>query len=551
MIKTKLDILYIHPPQHIQNNKFLIFPVGVSALINILKQKGLKCGGINYPLEKSLNKNFSLKKILHYAKPKIVLIDFHWYVHFKGMVAIAKICKKTNPEIKIIVGGYSATIFGEEILKYRILESGVRIQKPEIWSLDTEESSNRPLHLLKVGAIYELPLKNKNPQPPKFQIPLVDYVVRGESELPLVELVHCILNKVGAIYELPKQISAIPNISYYKNGKVVHNSFTYTANNLDKLNFTDLSFMQNFKKHFFLHLSSSKINEGDIPTYYLVIGRGCPCNCYFCFGSQNSQKKYFNRNHFGKIKIKSLVSDIKKLKSYGVERFHPNLDLQLLGKKNYLKFFKILKEKKLKIALINDCFIIPEDIFIKEFVDTVNIKNSKILLTLFCGNEKIRKKCGRNIDTKNLFKFLSLLKKYSLTLEIFFQPNLPGESFKNFKETINLAERINRFYPAELLSMQMFPVLLDPYSPRMIKKGFKKNLKPLNLLKLTQLSTQNKWHLFNYGYKNLSRNEIKKEQKLWSNFEKKIFWQKFFKGIILRKRLNYYQKYFVNKIKKM
>ncbi|MBW2984514.1 hypothetical protein KY361_05335 [Candidatus Woesearchaeota archaeon] len=132
----EIDILYIHPfgKQVYDSNKFYLFdndvelkdhnaekyysfiPMGLIGTLNKAIEKGYKVKGINMPLKRSML-DLGVEECLKGLDTRIVLIDLHWYVHLKSGIDVAKICKRVLPSAKVIVGGMTATIFAQQLIK--------------------------------------------------------------------------------------------------------------------------------------------------------------------------------------------------------------------------------------------------------------------------------------------------------------------------------------------------------------------------------------------------------------------------------------------------
>jgi magnesium-protoporphyrin IX monomethyl ester (oxidative) cyclase len=87
----------------------------------------------------------------------------------------------------------------------------------------------------------------------------VDFVIRGEGEGPMVDLYRVL--KEGSDY------SKVDNLSYRKNGKIVHNPTNYLIKDLDS--------MPSFPYHIFAH--EKRYDMG-----FITSSRGCPYECIFC-----------------------------------------------------------------------------------------------------------------------------------------------------------------------------------------------------------------------------------------------------------------------------
>jgi len=86
-----------------------------------------------------------------------------------------------------------------------------------------------------------------------------DFLIRGEGEETLVELIHCIERK--------GDFSKIPGLSYWQDGKQVHNPSRPLKEDLDNYPIPDFTLVEGNLKHSIVSV---------------VTGRGCPFDCTFC-----------------------------------------------------------------------------------------------------------------------------------------------------------------------------------------------------------------------------------------------------------------------------
>lgn len=99
-------------------SKYAYIPMGVFSIMSVLKTNGFDIKLINYPMECKKNTNFNIINKIEQFSPKYILIDLHWYEHSFGTIELAKIIKENFKSIKIIVGGLTASIFSNQILKF-------------------------------------------------------------------------------------------------------------------------------------------------------------------------------------------------------------------------------------------------------------------------------------------------------------------------------------------------------------------------------------------------------------------------------------------------
>ena len=171
-----IDVLFLHPPRIFAKDylevrsAFAMLPVGLVALADYLEKNGYSTRILNIPMEIHFNKNFRLSRYLKSVEVKICAIDLHWILNAFGAIQTAEIVKNFNSKIKTIVGGFSATHFHEDVIKY----------------------------------------------------PSIDVVVRGEGEYPLLQVANHFLKGNPPMKE-------IPNITFKQKGRIIQTPMRYIA----------------------------------------------------------------------------------------------------------------------------------------------------------------------------------------------------------------------------------------------------------------------------------------------------------------------------------
>src|SRR4030042_5235733 len=190
-----LDVLFIHPPRNFKylrtNSKrrssFLLVPMGLFALADLLEREGYSAKILNYSLEYMLDRKFSLLQYLKIVNPRIVGVDLHWIVHSAGAIEILQFVKKHFPNTFTLLGGYSATFYAKEIMQR-----------------------------------YEF----------------IDGIIQGDAEIPLIKLI-----------KQRSTLDKVPNLMYRLDGEIKDNSITYVAPELDSLNFAKLHHIEHWKEY--------------------------------------------------------------------------------------------------------------------------------------------------------------------------------------------------------------------------------------------------------------------------------------------------------------
>lgn len=156
---------------------FEMYPIGFITLSEYLERHGLSVRIVNLAVKMVKNPNINVEKLIANLNPEAFGIDLHWLPHAHGSLEIAKIIKEYHPNIPTIFGGYSATYFHEEIIKY----------------------------------------------------PQVDYILKGDStEEPLRQLLEAIKHKAKPDF--------IPNLTWKdKTGTIHSNPISNVTNNIDHI----------------------------------------------------------------------------------------------------------------------------------------------------------------------------------------------------------------------------------------------------------------------------------------------------------------------------
>jgi len=221
----------------IESPEYILAPLPLNLLYvaSFIRSKGLDCkicelGGFKYAdaLDEGNGKvrcgisDADITAIIEREKPKIIGVGCVYTQHFWDIPPIARLIKKVNPDIKVVLGGNHATAFADQILKE----------------------------------------------------PSVDYVVRGEGELTFLELCNYILTGNG-------DAAAIEGITYRdKSGEIKATPSRKLIKHLDELPMPDYSLID-LEKY-----ATPADNRSQYIMRYPLVGimtsRGCPGKCVFC-----------------------------------------------------------------------------------------------------------------------------------------------------------------------------------------------------------------------------------------------------------------------------
>ena len=418
-----MDVLYIHPAKQEVEAEFGKFraspfypliPVGVIGMVNLLRAEGWQVQGLNLPLEIMLKTSFNLDAWLAAIDPpKLVMIDLHWYEHCFGAIDVARHVRRMLPAAKIVIGGLTATFFGEEILKTH---------------------------------------------------PEIDYVIRGDGEVPLLKLVEFVCGTET------RELAEIPNLSWRAHHKVRNSLGFYTADaaQLDSLDFVTTDWLLHAPGYGALQYTGGgiidpvkTINQG----HWLTVGRGCVFNCIYCGGGKKSHADLAARNGYVMRDPHAVVRDMKNLSQQGYKQVSLSLDIATFPAKWWRALFAEMQAQQICIGIYNEFFQLPSKEFIRQFGETVDLDHTEVAISPLSGNEAVRALNGKHYNNERFLQMLTHLQAYRVPIFVYFSLNLPGETLQTFRETLKLAQRVGNAYPPELLRMLNPCHTLDPMSP--------------------------------------------------------------------------------------
>jgi radical SAM superfamily enzyme YgiQ (UPF0313 family) len=278
----------------------------------------------------------------------------------------------------------------------------------------------------------------------------VDIVVRGDAEVPLLEIAE------------GKELKEIPNIVWRKENRIFVNPQTYRLGKdmLDRLSFTEFSAVRHFEEY-----KRLGIPKDDRENKWLFVynpGIGCPVNCSYCGGSRSSQKRLNTREQHVFISPAKAITELKSLaeNSMGVWYvcFDPDTE-----KEYYLEIFRMIREEGLRMRCKFESWSLPAKEFVDAFSRTFE-KGSEILLSPDAGSEKVRKiNKGFFYSNEQLFDSVRYMGEKGVLCRLYFTAGLPGESMGDFVETLVM---INKFRTEfSNAAINAVPIEIEPAAP--------------------------------------------------------------------------------------
>jgi len=272
-----------------------------------------------------------------------------------------KIIKDKNPEKKIILGGPGVSPISEEILR---------------------------------------------------QVKSIDYVVEGEGETAIVELIRNLEKK----HNLSPELKDIPNLAYRENNHTIKNKIIKQVE---------------YDSHF-ADRTDIDSNDYDIASS-IITSYGCPYNCGFCY----------NQNMWsGKVQLKPLKQIFDEI-DYILRRYNLNHivfvdDLFFLSKKRCYDFFNLYKLGKYEFRYV----ILGARVDSLDDDMLTNLKETNCVSLSFgleSASNRILKKIDKKFTIEKALQTINRARMYIPDISPSFIVGFPFEELAEFHDTIKLA----------------------------------------------------------------------------------------------------------------
>jgi radical SAM superfamily enzyme YgiQ (UPF0313 family) len=426
-MKESLDLLIIHVPKFSnyyrpfgQYMAVNLIPMGTLALADLASQKGFKTKILHLGLEWIEKGTFSPLSYLEEKEVKVVAIPLHFHQQSYDVMRVAKEVKEERPEPHIILGGYTASLFHREILT---------------------------------------------------SFPQIDAVIRGDAEVPLIELLKAVKEK--------KRWESIPNLTWRMGQEIRENPLSYVASedDLDRSSYTNLSLLHD--KETYIHYIgmpfiwakgfSKEENKRYFhlghPIFSLNIGRGCLGNCTWCGGGAEAQKVVNARKGVVFRSPEAVVRTTAEAVEFGYKMFNIAFDPGKEGERYYLELFPLLRKRNLPTRCYFESFSLPSETFLREFAGTFALPGSTIALSPESGDEQVRHRNKTfTYSNEELMRAISVAQKMGIRIDIFFAMGIPGEKYSDLSKTTVLRREIKRRFK-NIGRIWSTPISLEPASP--------------------------------------------------------------------------------------
>jgi len=387
------DLVFLHPPSYYDFRKkpwfpghiagtvhftsaFEGIPIGLISMAEYAERHGFKVKIFNLAEYMLTYQKFDPEEFIKKLQSAFYGVDLHFCVHSQGALEIARICKTQHEDSSVVIGGLTATKFSKELI---------------------------------MNHSY------------------VDYVIRGEGEIPILKLLD------------GKAPEKIPNLLFRdKDGRIHETRLPWRAENLDEFNFTrlDLVTPRNL-------ITTIPTEVGNIRHWMIPVSRGCLFNCATCGGSRYTYSKLLYREEPIFRSKEKIVEDLQKLAEQGIESVFLFMDVRMGGKKYWKPLLKTLASNDTGIKTLTlELFSTGDEEFLSEIVRLNNYIKVGLSISPESGNEEVRIAHGRPYSNESLIKTARYCIRNGVKLSVFFMFGLALDTKESLEDTYSLCVKL-------------------------------------------------------------------------------------------------------------
>lgn len=432
---------------------FEMYPVGFLTIASHLESKGFKVRIANLATRMLASKSFDPERFVRSLDAGMYGIDLHWLPHVQGALQLAKIVKRHHPDTHVVLGGFSASYYHEEIMRDH---------------------------------------------------PQVDFVMRGDStEVPM----HALLDASSA----GRPLDGVPNLTWRAGRSVVANPVTNIPGDLDGVAIDYGLLVRKVLRYRDVqgHLPYSAWKSN--PMSIALSVRGCTHNCVNCQGSCDSFARNFGRKTPAYRSPELLAEDIERAEDYIKGATFVVGDVRQAGRSYSERFLKELKERHVANEVVLELFSGAD----KEFADSVarSAERFSIQISPETHDESVRRAQGKFYTNDALERSAeSFLDAGCGRFDMFYMVGLPLQTPESVADTVRYAEKLYSRFKGDRLFPFISPLapFLDPGGnafEQSERHGFR--VRARTLREHLDLATMPSWkHVLNYETNWMSRDQI-------------------------------------------
>jgi len=275
--------------------------------------------------------------------------------------------------------------------------------------------------------------------------PALDFVLRGEPELTLRELVDALEGKVGQNEKMEalmqkadptrvpilgeraaaNDLSSIKGLAWRSAGEIKINWDRPFIPDLDELP---------LPMHHLLPLHRYRLPLVKGPYAFVVPSRGCPAGCKFCI-------KHVNYNHSVRLRsAENIMAELWLLKELGIENVMMYADLFTVSRDQVMSLCKAMIEEKIAMKWMCNSRV---DYVDEEMLALMGRSGCHMISWgIESGSKEILKRAHKGTDPEKVERALRWAKKAGVKNFGYFIVGLPGETEATIQQTIAFSKTL-------------------------------------------------------------------------------------------------------------
>ncbi len=367
---------------------FEMYPIGFTTIADYLERHGRRVRIVNLALRMVRDARFDAEAMIRGLQPAAFGIDLHWLPHAHGACAVGELVKKHHPNTPVILGGFSATYYYEELLR----------------------------------------------------LPWVDYVVRGDStEEPMRQLLECILSG--------REPEGVPNVAWRaKDGTVHANTLSYVPGDIDHVALDYGVVVRSVATYRDLLSHVPFYNWLDYPITAALSVRGCTHGCVTCGGSAYAFRRVHGRKYPAYRDPERLADDVQRVARYINGPIFVLGDLRQAGEEYAERFLRAVAGYAGPVIL--ELFGPAPADYLRRLKRA--LPNFTLEVSLESHDPAVRRAFGKGYDTQAIEETLQYaLEAGCKRLDVFFMIGLPRQTYESVIETVEYCGRLMQRFDRE------------------------------------------------------------------------------------------------------
>jgi B12-binding domain/radical SAM domain protein len=364
---------------------FEMYPLGFATIALYLEQHGFRTRIVNLALRMMNDPSFDAEGFIASLRPAAFGVGLHWLCHAHGAVETARAAKREHPDVPVIMGGFSASYYHEELMEY----------------------------------------------------PEVDYVLRGDStEVPLAQLLACLREK--------REPDDVPNLTWRdKRGDIIINPLTHVPESVE-LRPVDQAFMvRSVLRDRDLTGYMPFRDWLEYPMGAGITCRGCTHNCVTCGGSRYGFRNYLGREKPAFRPPEALAEDIRNIRGFGRGFLMVIGDIRQAGMgyaRQFLDEIAVLRD-----PITFELFSPATERFLRQVGEA--LPNYALEISLESHDQEVRRAFGKHYSNQAVERTIeAAFATGCKRLDIYFMIGLPKQTRQSVRDTVTYCDHLLERY---------------------------------------------------------------------------------------------------------